>query len=101
MSGILSENLVPFTAAGAGFPGRRVSASTLHRWRLAGVRNASGERVKLETAVVGGQRFTSLEAIARFLESLNSPGQPAGQLTPEQRQARSAVARAELAARGI
>ena len=97
MSGILQENLVPFIAAGSSFPGRcRVSNSTLHRWRLRGVRGC-----KLETILVGGQRFTSVEAIERFIAAQNPANDAQPTITAEQRQARSTVARAELAARGI
>ena len=41
--------------------GRRVHPSTLHRWRLRGVRS-----VNLETLLVGGTRYTSVEALNRF-----------------------------------
>ena len=41
--------------------GRRVHPSTLHRWRLRGTRG-----VKLETLLVGGTRYTSVEALNRF-----------------------------------
>ena len=40
----------------------KVHVSTLHRWRLRGVRG-----VKLETAMLGGGRVTSLEALERFV----------------------------------
>ena len=39
----------------------RVHPSTIHRWRLRGARG-----VKLETLLVGGTRYTSLEALNRF-----------------------------------
>jgi hypothetical protein len=41
--------------------------ATVHRWAGNGVRG-----VKLEVIRVGGQRFTSREAVARFLAALNS-----------------------------
>ena len=36
--------------------------STVHRWRLRGVRG-----VRLETCLIGGRRYTSREALARFV----------------------------------
>jgi hypothetical protein len=41
--------------------------STLIRWFQQGIKG-----VKLETVLVGGRRFTSLEAIHRFIERRNS-----------------------------
>ena len=57
-----AETLIPFCKAPAHIPGRP-HISTLHRWRL-GVRGR-----KLETIIRGGRRFTSLEAIHRFMYS--------------------------------
>lgn len=92
-----NETLIPFQQARNEFPGRkRVGNATLHRWRLRGVRG-----VKLETLVVGGQRFTSREAIRRFVEAQNQPQAAEPSLTAAERQARSAAARAVLQARGI
>lgn len=44
--------------------GRRISPSTLHRWRLRGCRG-----VKLQTLLLGGQRTTSVEALQRFFSA--------------------------------
>jgi len=94
---MVREELIPFAQAREAFPGRkRIGLATLHRWRLQGVRGAV-----LETLVVGGVRFTSREAIARFIEAQNDPGMMHSGLTADQRQARSAAARAMLQARGI
>ena len=41
--------------------------STLHRWRLNGIRG-----VKLETCLIGGKRCTSLEALQRFITATTS-----------------------------
>ena len=41
--------------------GRRIHPSTLHRWRLRGVRG-----IRLETVLIGGTRYTSTEALSRF-----------------------------------
>jgi hypothetical protein len=63
-----TETLIAFHEATAHVPGRRVHVSTLHRWRLHGVRGR-----RLETILCGGRRFTSLEAIQRFLQDDASP----------------------------
>ncbi len=48
--------------------GNRVSKSTAYRWYLRGIRG-----VKLETILVGGQRFTSLHRLENFfLDSTKS-----------------------------
>ena len=67
------EDLLTLNAACGAFPGRRVGLATLHRWRLSGVRGCT-----LETILVGGQRFTSRQAIARFIEAQNSNQDPIG-----------------------
>lgn len=43
-----------------------VNPSTVWRWTLRGCRGH-----KLETLLVGGQRYTSVEALERFVERLN------------------------------
>ncbi len=62
------ETLVRLTRAR--IPGNPHTA-TVWRWALRGVRG-----VKLDTLVVGGVRFTSEEAIARFLAALNDQPKP-------------------------
>ena len=44
----------------------RPSTATLWRWQSKGLRG-----VRLETIVIGGRRYTSAEAIDRFLEAIN------------------------------
>ena len=53
--------------------GRRISPSTLHRWRLRGCRG-----IKLETLLIGGTRTTSAEALQRFFSATTrvQDGQP-------------------------
>jgi hypothetical protein len=41
--------------------------STLVRWALRGIRG-----LKLETVVIGGRRYTSIEAIHRFISTLSA-----------------------------
>lgn len=67
------ETLLTFEDSRTAFPGdRRLSLATLHRWRLNGVRG-----VKLETILIGGLRYTSKEAIERFIQAQNADDAPA------------------------
>jgi len=59
------EHLKPLSRASADVPGNP-HCSTLIRWALRGVRG-----IKLESVVVGGRRFTSVEAIRRFIQRLS------------------------------
>lgn len=80
-----SEQLLSMTAAAKLLPGRP-NVATLWRWRTSGCR---GHR--LETILFGGRRYTSREAIARFLAAIN--GEPIRSETPRQRE--RAIAQAE------
>lgn len=92
-----SETILSFNEARTAFPGgKRLSLATLHRWRLHGVRG-----IRLETALIGGSRYTSAEAISRFIAAQNRDETPAPQFTPSQRQRMSEAARKELAKIGV
>ncbi|QDV34107.1 DUF1580 domain-containing protein [Tautonia plasticadhaerens] len=55
-------------------PGKRTHISTIWRWATKGVKGA-----RLETVTIGGSRYTSREAVQRFVERLSgSPGDQAG-----------------------
>jgi hypothetical protein len=58
-----TETLIPISEAPAHVPGSRPHLATIWRWIQRGVRG-----VNLETVLVGGKRYTSAEAIARFVE---------------------------------
>lgn len=91
---VQTETVISFSDARSAFPGidRRLSLATLHRWRLNGIRGT-----KLETVLIGGLRYTSLEAIARFVARLNSEDTPVAQvITASQRRQQAEAARAEL-----
>ena len=67
---ILGEKLIRFKDAVSYLPGGlQVHYSTLHRWRIRGCRG-----VKLETILIGGHRYTSSEAIRRFLRATAKRG---------------------------
>ena len=87
------ETLLTYEDARTAFPGdRRLSLATLHRWRLNGVRG-----VRLETLLIGGLRYTSREAIDRFIAAQNADDNPAvPTITASQRRRQSEAARSEL-----
>ena len=98
---VQSETLISFSDARSAFPGidRRLSLATLHRWRLNGIRG-----IKLETVLVGGLRYTSREAIVRFITSQNADNLPAAAtpvITASQRRKQCESARIELEKMGI
>lgn len=62
-----NEDLLTLAQATKAIPGRP-SISTLYRWTQRGI-----EGVKLETIKLGGKRFTSKEAIRRFVERTTAP----------------------------
>ena len=64
---ILSETLVRLSEAPQLIPSRP-SPRTVWRWVLRGSRGR-----RLETVLIGGSRFTSREAIERFLRTGMSP----------------------------
>lgn len=93
----LTESLISFCDARTAFPGgKRLALATLHRWRLHGVRGT-----RLETCLVGGMRYTSAEAIARFIAAQNADETPVPSITPAQRRRQALAAQTELAKAGI
>lgn len=80
------EELVPFETCGQLIPGRP-SRCTLFRWAFKGINGA-----KLETLVCGHKRFTSREAVKRFLEAQNRDQTPAPLFTPSQRRRQAETA---------
>ena len=97
MVNIQSESALSLSQAARSLPGRP-HLSTIHRWRLNGVRG-----VRLETFLVGGRRFTSREALDRFSERVTAAanGEPAPRRTNRQRAAAISQAERELNAAGI
>lgn len=98
MIDIQNETPVQFSDAPKHVPGRPHIA-TIHRWRLRGVRG-----VKLESALVGGKRFTTLEAIERFIDATTAAadGEPAPRAESNKaRERRLARIEAELQQAGI
>ena len=92
-----NETLLTPAQACKEFPGG-ISLPTV--WRYMGPKGVRGAR--LESLVCGGKRWTSKEAICRFILAQNADEQPApAAITPAQRRRQSEAARAELERAGI
>src|SRR5262245_29296010 len=93
MSITLSEHLLTLNHAARTLPGGGVHVSTIHRWRLRGVRG-----VRLETLMRGGVRYTSTEALERFFGAItvSAGGELPNLLTSRQEDRRYRRAKAEL-----
>jgi hypothetical protein len=91
---ISSERLISLAEATKVLPGRP-HLSCLHRWRLRGVAG-----IKLETVRVGGRRYTSDEALQRFIAAVTAAadGKAVPVRTPRQRVRDIERAERELAA---
>jgi hypothetical protein len=72
--------------------------STLHRWRLRGVRG-----VKLPTVMVGGRRMVTADELGRFIEAVTcaADGQPQPVRTARRREQAIEAAERELARESI
>jgi len=85
----LDEQLISMQEARTRLPGHP-DLSTLFRWRQKGVRG-----VRLDTIVCGGRRFTSVEALERFVSASTvaaSTGDQAHNLPDRSRQIAAADA---------
>jgi len=92
---ILTERRLSITAAAKRL---NISVGCCWRWVLYGIRGG----IKLDSALIGGKRFTSEEALERFVARLNSPDGTAPTVrTNKQREKAIAAAEKELAAAGI
>lgn len=89
-----NEEPIAITQAPSHIPGRP-ALSTIWRWLQVGVRGR-----KLESAMAGGRRFTSKQAILRFLASSDSE-QPRASVSPSQRRRQSDAANKALQDRGL
>lgn len=98
-----NETIITLGETCRAFPPNGASDATIARWIQRGVRvKATGEFVKLETFVSGGRRYSSREAIARFIAAQNADDDPATPaITASQRKRQSEAARTELARMGV
>ena len=69
MFNVHEETLLPLSEAAEHVPGAP-HASTVQRWFLRGIRGTH-----LETVLIGGKRYTSIEALDRFYRAINAPDQ--------------------------
>ena len=97
MVDISSETILSLAEAARSQP-TRPNLSTVWRWVQRGVRG-----VRLETAMIGGRRVTSVQALSRFHAAVTSAadGSPRPTRTSRQRQRDIERAEAELAKAGI
>ena len=97
MIDIEKETMVAFAEAPKSLPWRP-NISTLHRWRLKGCRGT-----KLETCLIGGRRFTSREALVRFIQRNTAlqDGEIVPTRTSRQREQAIQAAEKELGDAGI
>jgi len=95
MIDIRREKLRLLTKASADIPGNP-HVSTIFRWALRGIRG-----VKLETAVVGGRKYTSIEAIDRFIARLSGVDAAQTPSVAQQRQRQIEKAEQRLDAENI
>jgi hypothetical protein len=98
-----SETIITIGAGCREFPPNGVSDATMARFIQRGVKvKALGIFVKLETAKIGGRRFTSKEAIARFIAAQNADDVPAAlAITPAQRRRQAQAAQKALQEVGL
>lgn len=91
------ENICTLAKAANSVPGGPVHVSTVHRWRLKGVKG-----IRLETFMRGGVRFTSQEALERFFAASTAAadGVPVSR-TPAARGRAISAAERELSEAGI
>ena len=77
----LNEQVFPLAQAAKRLPrlrnNRPVAVSTLWRWSRSGLRGRT-----LETAMIGGVRVTSTEALRRFFAALSDPPAPTQETGP-------------------
>ena len=72
MIDLKTEELILFSKPADYWPVKPVPhLSVVHRWRLKGLQAKDGSRVMLETVQVGRHRYTSREAVFRFIAAQN------------------------------
>lgn len=102
MIDINAESLMTLSKAAKTLPngraGKPVHVATMHRW--CSPTGAGG--VRLETVKIGGVRFTSREALARFISRCSGDDIPAPKpVTTKAQKKRIAAAERELERAGI
>ena len=93
---VSNESIITLGEACRVVPPHGVSTATMARWIQRGVGG-----VRLATIVIGGRRFTSREAIARFISAQNADDSPTPAVSPAQRTRQAKAAQQELARAGV
>lgn len=90
------QKYITLSQAAALLPGRP-HLSTLHRWRLGGIRG-----VRLQTALVGGRRFTTRQWLDEFIAKTTAAadGEPVRSQAPSRLERDAERANRELEATG-
>lgn len=72
---VFHEELLGLAQAAKRLPkapsGKKISTSTIYRWANRGLVGKSGERIRLETIMFGGQMCTTAEALQRYFNRLS------------------------------
>lgn len=96
MIDLLSETIIPISEVSkllpSSRPGKKLNAATVFRWAQSG---------RLETVKVGGARYTSREALARFAQPTARPPAATPAKTQARREQDIAAAEERLRARGV
>ncbi|MCC7337879.1 MAG: DUF1580 domain-containing protein [Pirellulaceae bacterium] len=89
---LIAETVIPINKAARHYPYGRPSLATVYRHLGRGCRGA-----RLESFVAGGRRYTTVEAIRRFVAqtTANSPGAPLPPSRPTNRQREAEIRKAE------
>lgn len=87
-----AEQLVAVVEIPKHIPGHRPHVSTCWRWIQRGIRD-----IRLETLLVGGKRYTSVEAIQRFIERTTTADSHSPPPTPQGAALREAEAKLDAA----
>ena len=87
---LLEESLIDLTEATKCFP-VKISRATLERWVRRGVRG-----VRLETVRIGNRRFTSEQAIRRFLVAQQQTAPEQTRVAPKRNMSKKDIAAATL-----
>ncbi len=95
MTNILEQELITVTQAAKSIP-TRPHIATVWRWIERGCR---GHR--LQSWLIGGQRYTSLAAIEEFLQRINSDSARSAPMTAKTRERAIAQAERELSDMGV
>lgn len=89
MIDLFGEQVITLAEASQLLP-TRPTLQTLWRWRQKGVRGA-----RLETALIGGRRVTSVESLQRFFAATSGTAEAPVTITKTNRQREAEIRRAE------